>query len=129
MKLILPLKKLLIKIILGLKVIMNKMTTNKPSFWYFCRFATRALTLRLKGYTESKQKIYRSNARLHIFLIQNGFYIDFQTFFVVVNLTTYLATLTSILLLTDAIRIVNNGNILTDRADERKYLEKKYNEL
>ena len=25
--------------------------------------------------------------------------------------------------------IVNNGNILTDGTDERKYLERKYNEL
>ena len=44
-------------------------------------------------------------------------------------LTTYLATLTTILLLTGTIGIANNGNILTDGKDERKYLEKKYNEL
>ena len=44
-------------------------------------------------------------------------------------LTTYLAAVTSILLLTGTIGIVNNGNILTDETDKRKYLEKKYNEL
>ena len=36
-------------------------------------------------FLENEQKSYRSNARLHIFLIQNGFYIDFQTFSIVVN--------------------------------------------
>ena len=41
--------------------------------------------------------------------------------------TTYLATVNAILLLTNTIGIVNNGNILTDGRDERKYLEKKYN--
>ena len=44
-------------------------------------------------------------------------------------LTTYLATLTSILLLTGTIGIVNNGNILTDGTIETKHLEKKCNEL
>ena len=44
-------------------------------------------------------------------------------------LTTYHATINSILLLTGTIGIVNNGNILTDGRDKRKYLEKKYNEL
>lgn len=34
---------------------------------------------------ENEQKIHRSNVRLHIFLIQNGFYVDFETFSVVVN--------------------------------------------
>lgn len=43
--------------------------------------------------------------------------------------TTYLATITSNSLLTDTIGIVNNGSILTDDRDERKYLENKYNEL
>ena len=33
---------------------------------------------------ENDQKRYRSNLSLHIFLIQNRFYINFQTFFVVV---------------------------------------------
>ena len=40
-------------------------------------------------------------------------------------LNSYLATITSILLLTGTTGIVNNGNILTDGRDERKYLEKK----
>ena len=44
-------------------------------------------------------------------------------------LTTYLATLTSILLLAGTTGIVNNRKILTDGTDKRKYLEKKYNEL
>ena len=44
-------------------------------------------------------------------------------------LMTYLASMTIILLLTDTIGIVNNGNILTDSRDERKYLENKYNVL
>ena len=44
-------------------------------------------------------------------------------------LTTYLATVTTVLLLTGTIGIVNNGNILTDGTDKRKYLEEKYNEL
>ena len=42
---------------------------------------------------------------------------------------TYIATVTVILLLTGAIEIVNNRNILTDGQDKRKYLEKKYNDL
>ena len=44
-------------------------------------------------------------------------------------LTAYLALITTILLLTGTIGIVNNGNILTDGRNEKKYLEKKYNEL
>ena len=36
-------------------------------------------------FLENEQKRYRSNARLHIFLIQNGIYIYFQTFSVVIN--------------------------------------------
>ena len=44
-------------------------------------------------------------------------------------LSTYLASTTVILLLTGTIGFVNNGNILTDGRNERKYLEKKYNEL
>ena len=44
-------------------------------------------------------------------------------------LTAYLALITAILLLTGTIGIVNNGNILTDGRNKRKYLEKKYNEL
>ena len=35
-------------------------------------------------FLENDQKRYRSNLSLHIFLIQNRFYINFQTFFVVV---------------------------------------------
>ena len=42
---------------------------------------------------------------------------------------TYIATVIVILLLTGTIGIVNNGNILTDGRDERKYLQKKHNEL
>ena len=42
---------------------------------------------------------------------------------------TYIATATVILLLTDTIGIINNGILLTDEQDERKYLEKKYNDL
>ena len=38
-------KALLMEIILGRKVTMNQVTTEKPCFGYFCRFATRALTL------------------------------------------------------------------------------------
>ena len=41
--------------------------------------------------------------------------------------TTYRATVTAILLLTGTVEIVNNGNILTDRQEVRKYLKKKYN--
>ena len=44
-------------------------------------------------------------------------------------MTTYLVSITVILLLTGTIGIVNNRNILTDGTDKRKYLEKKYNEL
>ena len=36
-------------------------------------------------FLENKQKIFRSNTPLHIFLIQNGFYINFQMISVVVN--------------------------------------------
>ena len=36
-------------------------------------------------FSENEQKIYRSNTRLHIFLIQNAFNINFQTFSVAVN--------------------------------------------
>ena len=42
---------------------------------------------------------------------------------------TYIATVTIILLLTGIIETVNNRNTLTDEQDERKYLEKKYNDL
>ena len=38
-------KTLLMEIILGLKVTMNQVTTKKPCFGYFCRFATRALII------------------------------------------------------------------------------------
>ena len=70
---------------------------------------------------ENKQKIYRSNARLHIFLIQkNGFYINQNGIqksilrrFLLLSLT-YSATATSILLLNGTTGIVNNRNILTD---------------
>ena len=41
-------------------------------------------------------------------------------------LLSLFATVNAILLLTNTIGIVNNGNILTDGRDERKYLEKKY---
>ena len=44
-------------------------------------------------------------------------------------LATDLASITTILLLTGTIEIVNNWNILTDGRNKRKYLEKKYNEL
>ena len=44
-------------------------------------------------------------------------------------LTTYLATVTTVLLLTRTIGFVNNGNILKDGTDKIKYLEEKYNEL
>ena len=44
-------------------------------------------------------------------------------------LTTYLTSIAMILLLTGTIGIVNNRTILTDGRNERKYLEKKYNEL
>ena len=40
-------------------------------------------------------------------------------------LTTYLASMTVILLSTNTIGIVNNGNVLTDGRDKGKYLEKK----
>ena len=44
-------------------------------------------------------------------------------------LTTYLATVTSILLLIGTFEILNNENILTDETDKRKSFEKKYHEL
>ena len=44
-------------------------------------------------------------------------------------LSTYLASTTVILLLTGTTGFVNNGNILADGRNDRKYLEKKYNEL
>ena len=40
-------------------------------------------------------------------------------------ITTYLATVTVILLVTGTIGIVNNRNILAEVQDKRKYLEKK----
>ena len=43
--------------------------------------------------------------------------------------TTYIATVIAVLLHTDTIWIVNNGNILTDGRDERKYMQNKYNDL
>ena len=36
----------LMEIILRLKIAMNLVATKKTCFWCFCRFATRALTLR-----------------------------------------------------------------------------------
>ena len=45
-KLRLLMKMLLMEIILGPKVATNKSATKKPSFQYFCRFVTCALTLR-----------------------------------------------------------------------------------
>ena len=45
----------------------------------------------------------------------------------VLLLTTCLASVTVILLLTGRIGIVNNKNILTDGRNKRKYVEKKYN--
>ena len=47
----------------------------------------------------------------------------------VLLMTTYLVSITVILLLTVTIGIVINRNILTDGRDDRKYSEKKYNEL
>ena len=52
---------------------------------------------------------------------------DFTWIFRLLN--TYLATLTTILLLTGTFGIVNNGKILTVETGDRKYLEKKYNDL
>ena len=49
--------------------------------------------------------------------------------FFMLFLTTYLATVTTILLLTGTTGIVNNGNILKDGTDNTKCLEKKCNEL
>lgn len=40
---------------------------------------------------------------------------------------TYFATVTATLLLTGTIGIGNNRNIVTDRPEESKYLQKKYN--
>ena len=65
---------------------------------------------------ENEQNIYESNARFHI--CKNGFYMDFQTFLML--LTTCLTTVTSILLLTETIGILNNVKILIDGSDERK---------
>ena len=39
-------------------------------------------------------------------------------------LTAHLASITTVLLLTGTIGIVNNGNILTDGRNERKYLRR-----
>ena len=50
-----------------------------------------------------------------------------DTVLIVGWLLSLFATVNAILLLTNTIGIVNNGNILTDGRDERKYLEKKYN--
>ena len=41
----------------------------------------------------------------------------------------YIKTVTVILLLSGTIEIVNNGNVLTNGRDKRKYLEKKYKDL
>ena len=41
----------------------------------------------------------------------------------------YIKTVTVIFLLSGTIEIVNNGNVLTNGRDERKYLEKKYKDL
>ena len=45
------------------------------------------------------------------------------------SITTCLATVTIIVLLSDTTGIVNNGNILTDGRSKRKNLENKYSEL
>ena len=65
---------------------------------------------------ENEQKIYRSKARLHVFLIQK---MDFTSILrrLLLLLMIYLATATSILLLTGTIVIVNNKN--TRQKDER----------
>ena len=44
----LPVQMLLIEIILGVKVTVNKARTERSCFGYFCRFATRAFTLRAR---------------------------------------------------------------------------------
>ena len=75
---------------------------------------------------ENVLKEYRPTIRLSS-NIYNGYSIDFQSASIVLHYP--LATVTAILLLTGTIGIVNNGSILTDGWDERKYLEKKYNEL
>ena len=56
---------------------------------------------------------------------------DFTSIFrhFILLLTTYLATVTSILLLIGTFEILNNENILTDETDKRKSFEKKYHEL
>ena len=56
---------------------------------------------------------------------------DFTSIFrhFILLLTTYLATVTSILLLIGTFEILNNENILTDETDKRKSFKKKYHEL
>ena len=72
---------------------------------------------------ENALKEFRSTVRLSS-NICIGYSINLQT---VLFFITYSAAVTLILLAT--IEIVNNRNILTDGRDERKYLEKKYNDL
>ena len=72
---------------------------------------------------ENALKEFRSTVRLSS-NICIGYSISLQT---VLFFITYSAAVTLILLAT--IEIVNNRNILTDGRDERKYLEKKYNDL
>ena len=72
---------------------------------------------------ENALKEFRSTVRLSS-NICIGYSINLQT---VLFFITYSAAVTLILLAT--IEIVNNRNILTDGRGERKYLEKKYNDL
>ena len=74
---------------------------------------------------ENALKEFRSTVRLSS-NICIGYSINYQT---VLFFITYFAAVTLILLVTGTIEIVNNRNILTDGRDERKYLEKKYNDL
>ena len=71
---------------------------------------------------ENAPKECRSTVRLSS-NIYNWYSINFQTARIVLHYLFCNSTI--ILLLTDTIGIVNNGNILTDGRDERKYLEKK----
>ena len=64
------------------------------------------------------------------FINQNAFYFDTETnFIVMLDVHAITDFMLSIIFLNRTNCIINNGNILTDGRNERKYIQRKYNEM
>ena len=64
------------------------------------------------------------------FINQNAFYFDTEmNCIVMLDVHAITDFMLSIIFLNETNCIINNGNILTDGRNERKYIQRKYNEM